>query len=115
MPNRSNKFLRDIEEKTTTLADDLSKHNNLTAEYGIGSIELKKEKLISSYGKDVYERALTNSSFACLIYNQELPAEIVDLELFQSALAKRGIPSYIDSEENVFHYNANKHVKTKKL
>lgn len=108
------KFLRDIEEKTTTLADDLSKHNNLITEYGIGSIELKKEKLISSYGKDVYERALTNGSLVCLIINEEIPAEIVDLELFQSSLAKRGIPSYIDNEENIFHYNANKHVKTQK-
>ena len=108
------KFLRDIEEKTTTLADDLSKHNNLITEYGIGSIELKKEKLISSYGKDVYERALTNGSLVCLIINEEIPAEIVDLELFQSSLAKRGIPSYIDNEENVFHYNTNKHVKVKK-
>lgn len=108
------KFLRDIEEKTTTLADDLSKHNNLITEYGIGSIELKKEKLISSYGKDVYERALTNGSLVSLIINEEIPAEIVDLELFQSSLAKRGIPSYIDNEENIFHYNANKHVKTQK-
>ncbi len=108
------KFLKDIEEKTTTIADDLSKHNNLIAEFGIGSIELKKEKLISSYGKDVYERALTNSSFACLIDNQEFVSEIVDLKLLQSSLAKRGIPSYIDNEENVFHYNTNKHVKVKK-
>ena len=110
-----NKFIRDIEEKTINLANNLSQHNNLIAEYGIGSIELKKVKLISSYGKDVYERALTNGSLVCLIVNEEIPAEIVDLELFQSALAKRGIPSYIDNEENVFHYNANKHVKTKKL
>ena len=109
------KFLKNVKEKTTTVADDLSQHNNLIAEYGIGSIELKKEKLISSYGKDVYERALTNGSLVCLIVNEEIPAEIVDLELFQSALAKRGIPSYIDNEENVFHYNANKHVKTKKV
>ena len=43
-----------------------------------------------------------------------MPADIVDLELFQSALAKRGIPSYIDTLENVFHYNANKYVKQKK-
>ena len=110
-----NKFIRDIEEKTINLANNLSKVNNLITEYDIGKIELRKEELISRYGKVVYERALTNSSFACLIYNQKLPAEIVDLELFQSALAKRGIPSYIDNEENVFHYNANKHVKTKKL
>ena len=109
-----NKFIRDIEEKTINLADNLSKVNNLITEYDIGKIELRKEELISRYGKVVYERALTNSSFACLIYNQKLPAEIVDLELFQSSLAKRGIPSYIDNEENVFHYNTNKHVKVKK-
>ena len=108
------KFLRDIEEKTTTIADDLSKRNNLIAEFGIGSIELKKEKLISSYGKDVYLRALTNNSLVCLIVNEEMPADIVDIESFQSSLAKRGIPSYIDNEENVFHYNTNKHVIVKK-
>lgn len=109
-----NKFIRDIEEKTINLANNLSKVNNLITEYDIGEIKLRKEELISRYGKDVYERALTNSSFACLIYNRKLPAEIVDLELFQSTLAKRGIPSYIDNEENVFHYNTNKHVKVKK-
>lgn len=108
------KFLRDIEEKTTTLADNLSKVNNLITEYDIGKIELRKEELISRYGKVVYERALTNSSFACLIDNQEFVSEIVDLKLLQSSLAKRGIPSYIDNEENVFHYNTNKHVKVKK-
>lgn len=108
------KFLRDVEEKTTTISDNLSKINNLITEYGIGGLELKKEELMSRYGDAVYKRALTNPSFVCLIYNQELPAEIVDLELFQSALAKRGIPSYIDNEDNVFYYNANKHVKQKK-
>ena len=107
-------FLRDIKEKTTTIADDLSKHNNLIAEYGIGGLELREEKLISREGKTVYERALTNGSLVCLIVNEEIPAEIVDLELFQSSLTKIGIPSYIDYEENIFHYNANKHVKTKK-
>ncbi len=108
------KFLKDVKEKTTTIADDLSKRNNLIAEFGIGSIELKKEKLISSYGKDVYLRALTNNSLVCLIVREEMPAEIVDLELFQSALARRGISSYIDDEDNVFYYNTHKHVKVKR-
>ena len=107
-----NKFIRDIEEKTINLANNLSKVNNLITEYDIGEIKLRKEELISRYGKDVYERALTNGSLVCLIINEEIPAEIVDLELFQSSLAKRGIPSYIDNEENIFHYNASKHVKT---
>ena len=43
-----------------------------------------------------------------------MPADIVDIESFQSSLAKRGIPSYIDNEENVFHYNTHKHVIVKK-
>ena len=43
-----------------------------------------------------------------------MPAEIVDLELFQSALARRGISSYIDDEEKIFYYNTHKHVKVKK-
>ena len=72
------KFLRDVEEKTTTISDNLSKINNLITEYGIGGLELKKEELMSRYGDAVYKRALTNPSFVCLIYNQELPAEDVN-------------------------------------
>ena len=108
------KFLRDVEKKTMGFVDDLSKHNNLIVEYGIAGIELRKEELISRYGKDAYERAFFDDYFAFLLNNQEFISEIVDLKLLQSLLAKRGIPSYIDNEENVFHYNANKHVKTKK-
>ena len=74
-----NKFIRDIEEKTINLADNLSKVNNLITEYDIGKIELRKEELISRYGKVVYECAFTNSSFACFIDNQEFVSEIVDL------------------------------------
>ena len=108
------KFLRDIEEKTMDLVGNLSKINNLIAEYNIEGIELIKDELISKYGKDIYERALTNKFLACLIYNQKLSAKIVDLELFQSILARKGIPSYIDNAEKVFHYNTSKHVKVKR-
>ena len=104
----------DVNKFVADFSPNLSKVNNLITEYDIGEIKLRKEELISRYGKDVYERALTNGSLVCLIINEEIPAEIVDLELFQSSLAKRGIPSYIDNEENIFHYNANKHVKTQK-
>ena len=108
------KFLRDIEEKTMDFADNLSKINNLTTEYSIGEINLRKEELISRYGKDVYRSALTNSSFAFLFNNQEFVSEIIDLDLLKSSLAKRGIPSYIDKEDNLFYYNATKYVKKKK-
>ena len=108
------KFLRDVEEKTMDLVGNLSKINNLIAEYNIEGIELIKDELISKYGKDIYERALTNKFLACLIYNQKLSAKIVDLELFQSILARKGIPSYIDNAEKVFHYNTSKHVKVKR-
>ena len=108
------KLLRDVEKMTMSFVDNLSKVNNFITEYSIGRIELKKEELISRYGRDVYRRALFNHSLAFLINNQEFVSEIVDLKLLQSSLAKRGIPSYIDNEENVFHYNTNKHVKVKK-
>lgn len=123
------RFLMDVEKNTIqfSLTDDSE------CTYKIVGIEVRKEELISKYGDRVYKNAVTEVPYrknsdtnmdehnfkdsrrklACLV-NEMSTSEVVDLDLFQSLLAKREIPSYIDYEENVFHYNAIRHVKAKK-
>ena len=108
------KFLRDVENNTINIIT----MNDREIEYEITGIECQKEELISKYGKEVYERAREDDIYskrklAYLIIENQLASSIIDLNLLESFLAQRGIPSYIDYENNVFHYNGNKHVKRK--
>lgn len=108
------KFLRDVENNTINIIT----MNDREVEYEITGIECQKEELISKYGKEVYERAREDDIYskrklAYLIIENQLASSIIDLNLLESFLAQRGIPSYIDYENNVFHYNGNKHVKRK--
>ena len=112
-------FLKAVEEKTITFADNLSKINSLITEYGIAGIEFRNEELISKYGKEVYERAREDDIYSkrklsYLVIENQLASSVIDLNLLESILAQRGISSYIDYENNVFHYNVNKHVKRKR-
>ena len=109
------KFLKDVCENTTTISDNLFKSDNPNGQYDIGSIELKQEELISIYGKAVYERALTDNTFAYLIINREIISEIIDLRLLKNLLREKRIGSYIDGKENIFYYNDYKLGKAKKL
>lgn len=113
------KFLRDVEKKTMDFLDNISQTINLETEYNIIGIESRNQELISQYGEDVYKRAIeeVNNNYrklAFLTMDNLMITQVIDITLFQNLLAKRGIPSYIDSEENVFHYNAINHVKKKK-
>ena len=118
-----NKFLKYTSENTMSTLDKLLKNNEVETEYdmlrlesiaNISEFSSVRDKILWEYGIDVYKAVISNKKFAFLFKNGFRHSNLIDIELFQSALAKRGIPSYIDNEENVFHYNANKHVKTKK-
>lgn len=111
------KFLRDVETNTISLSENISKVIKLEAEYNILGVESIREKIISQYGNDVYRRIYQeskNNRILATLSNNFIISDVIDLELFQSILAKQGIPSYIDYEQNVFHYNAINYVKKKK-
>ena len=48
-----------------------------------------------------------------LVHEGISASSVIDLDLLQQSLASKGIPSYIDYEEKVFHFNAINHVKKK--
>ncbi len=111
------KFLRDVEKNIMSLSENISKINKLESEYNILGVESIRDRIISQYGKDVYRRIYQenkNDRTLATLGNNFITSDVIDLELFQSLLSKQGIPSYIDYEQNIFHYNAINHVKKKK-
>ena len=119
-----NKFLKYTSENTMSTLDKLLKNNEGETEYDmlrlesigdISNFSSVRDKILWEYGIDVYKSVISNKKFAFLFKNGFRHSNLIDIELFQSLLAKNGIPSYIDYEEDVFHYNGNKHVKTKKI
>ena len=119
-----NKFLKYTSENTMSTLDKLLKNNEVETEYdmlrlesiaNISEFSSVRDKILWEYGIDVYKAVISNKKFAFLFKNGFRHSNLIDIELFQSLLAKNGIPSYIDYEEDVFHYNGNKHVKTKKI
>ncbi len=137
-------FLNDVEEYTRFVANNISVNDDKDVTWNIGGIEfceryiydgeIEINVISDEYGKDVYRRAdkevpykegqgekkynrdfsKANRKLGCIIREFVSSSKVLDLDLFQELLAKRGIPSYIDYEENVFHYNTNKHIKVKK-
>lgn len=118
-----NKFLKYTSENTMGTLDQLLKTNEGETEYDMLELETienisefssVRDKIIWEYGIEVYKNVISNKKFAFLFKNGFCHSNLIDIELFQSLLAEKGIPFYIDYDENVFHYNGNKHVKTKK-
>ena len=118
-----NKFLNYTSENTMCTLDKLLKTNEGEIEYNVLKLEtienipefsLVRDKIIWEYGIEVYRAVISNKRFAFFFKNGFCQSDFIDIELLQSLLAEKVIPSYIDCEENVFHYNGNKHVKTKK-
>lgn len=119
-----NKFLKYTSENTMSTLDKLLKNNEGETEYdmlrlesiaNISEFSSVRDKILWEYGIDVYKAVISNKKFAFLFKNGFRHSNLIDIELFQSLLAEKDIPSYIDYEEDVFHFNGNKHVKTKKI
>ena len=62
-----------------------------------------------------YERDFEHASrkLARLVHEGISTSMVLDLDLLQESLANMGIPSYIDYEQNIFHFNAKREVKMK--
>ncbi len=107
-------FLKDIKANTNILVDNLSINNRPITEYSIRSIDSKKEEFLLEYGNAIFEKASCNNNLAYLAYKGEYISKVIDLDLFMSLLARRGISSYTDLNTNIFYYNTNKHIRVKK-
>ena len=119
-------FLKDVETYTQETATLYHYNKNEDITWSIVGIDYRNDELIKKYGIAVYRRANkevpmkegtmerdfknANRKLARLVHEGESSSLVLDLDSLQTSLANLGICTYIDYEQNIFHFN----VKTQK-
>lgn len=115
------KFLKDVETYTQETAALYHYNQNEDVTWSMVGIDYKNDELIKKYGIAVYKQANkevpmkegtmerdfknANRKLARLVHEGESASLVLDLDLLQSSLANLGIQTYIDYEQNIFHFN----------
>ena len=114
-------FLKDVETYTQETATLFRFNQNEDVTWSMVGIDYKNDELIKKYGIAVYKQANkevpmkegtmerdfknANRKLARLVHEGESASLVLDLDLLQSSLANLGIQTYIDYEQNIFHFN----------
>ena len=114
-------FLKDVETYTQETAALYHYNQNEDVTWSMVGIDYKNDELIKKYGIAVYKQANkevpmkegtmerdfknANRKLARLVHEGESASLVLDLDLLQSSLANLGIRTYIDYEQNIFHFN----------
>lgn len=114
-------FLKDVETYTQETAALFRFNQNEDVTWSIVGIDYKNDELIKKYGIAVYKQANkevpmkegtierdfknANRKLARLVHVGESASLVLDLDTLQSSLANLGIRTYIDYEQNIFHFN----------
>lgn len=114
-------FLKDVETYTQETAALYHYNQNEDVTWSMVGIDYKNDELIKKYGIAVYRQANkevpmkegtmerdfknANRKLARLVHEGESASLVLDLDLLQSSLANLGIRTYIDYEQNIFHFN----------
>lgn len=114
-------FLKDVETYTQETAALYHYNQNEDVTWSMVGIDYKNDELIKNYGIAVYRQANkevpmkegtmerdfknANRKLARLVHEGESASLVLDLDLLQSSLANLGIQTYIDYEQNIFHFN----------
>ena len=122
-------FIKKVERYTEETATLYGYNKKEDETWQIVGIEYKNDILINEYGISVYRKAskevpMKENSYerdfehasrklARLVHEGISTSMVLDLDLLQESLANMGIPSYIDYEQNIFHFNAKREVKMK--
>ena len=126
-------FLSDVTSNTMKIIDNASDKDYVNVSWTIVGVDFRSNKVKEMYGEEVYNQAnrevpgtKVNGSrilrrdfsgayrkLGHLIHEGISASKILDLELLVDGLKAKDIPSYIDYENNIFHYNT-KQVELKK-
>ena len=123
-------FLNDVRNHTIKAAENAMPSDSTDVTWDIVGVEFLGFKIKEEYGEDIYQRAhfevpgtkiegsrmfdrdfaSANRQLGHLIHESVSASPLMDLQLFMEALDINGVPSYIDYENNVFHYNAQRKI-----
>lgn len=119
-------FLEDVRKTTAEIVSNSQpSEDNVDIPWKIVGIEFLSQEIEEKYGKDIYKKACeevpyeedgvhrmfyrdfsrANIKLGHIIYEGVSASPLMDLDYFIKLLAQKGIPSYIDFETNIFHYN----------
>lgn len=114
-------FLKDVETYTQETAALFRFNQNEDVTWSMVGIDYKNDELIKKYGIAVYKQANkevpmkegtierdfknANRKLARLVHEGESASLVLDLDTLQSSLSHLGIRTYIDYEQNIFHFN----------
>ena len=114
-------FLESVREGTMKIASSAEvPEGNRVIPYEIVGIEFDTDRIIETYGRDVFERAFkemygdnkvsqdlskTDRMFVHLIQEGIATSPLIDLQVLLHLLEEKGIPTYIDFESRTFYYN----------
>lgn len=123
------RFLDDVSKYTKEVAELYKYNQGKDVTWEIVGVDYSGVFLVEKYGVAVYKQANdevpykpysserdflnANRKLGHLVHEGISASSVIDLDLLQKSLASKGIPSYIDYEEKVFHFNAINHVKKK--
>lgn len=129
LDKRYRMFLESIREGTMKIASSAEvPEGNRVIPYEIVGIEFGIDRIIETYGRDVFERAFkemygenslkkaeynkvsqdlskTDRMFVHLIQEGIATSPLIDLQVLLHLLEEKGIPTYIDFESRTFYYN----------
>lgn len=123
------RFLDDVSKYTKEVAELYKYNQGKDITWEIVGVDYNGAFLVEKYGVAVYKQANdevpykpdsrerdflnANIKLCHLVHEGISASSVIDLDLLQQSLASKGISSYIDYEEKVFHFNAINHVKKK--
>ena len=129
LDKRYRMFLESVREGTMKIASSAEvPEGNRVIPYEIVGIEFGTDRIIETYGRDVFERAFkemygenslkkaeynkasqdlskTDRMFMHLIQEGIATSPLIDLQVLLHLLEEKGIPTYIDFESRKFYYN----------
>lgn len=121
LDKRYRMFLESVREGTMKIASSAEvPEGNRVIPYEIVGIEFDTDRIIETYGRDVFERAFkemygdnkvsqdlskTDRMFVHLIQERIATSPLIDLQVLLHLLEEKGIPTYIDFESRTFYYN----------
>lgn len=81
---------------------------NVEASYDIKSVDIRKTLIEAMYDKETYSllKKFAFTDVGYLVWEDVVITPLISPSLLETLLNKKGIPSYIDSDQKIFHYNS---------
>lgn len=99
-----------IIKDTQLIASNFRSSSPSDITYGIVGVDFKKDQIEDKYGLNIYKTVSKSSpeKLGCIIKEGVCASPLISTEYLVTLLQQRGIASYIDFDNMIFHFNSTK-------